>query len=82
MTVSTEQLEKVVAALRALGARRILLFGSYAHDPEHARDIDLAVEGIPLNTIWRADGEVESVIDMPVDIVFKEEMPAFFCLGQ
>ncbi len=80
MTVSTEQLEKVVATLRALGARRILLFGSFAHAPEHVCDIDLAVEGIPLGCQWRADGEVESVVDVPVDLIFKEEMPVFFSL--
>ncbi len=80
MSVSTEQLEKVLATLRTLGARRVLLFGSYTHDPEHAHDIDLAVEGIPLGCLWRADGEVASAVDVPVDLIFKEEMPEFFAL--
>lgn len=80
MTISTEQLEKIVLALRALGARQVLLFGSYAHDPEHAHDIDLAVEGIPLGKLWRANGEVASETDMSVDLVFKEESPDLFAL--
>ncbi|HOC70686.1 MAG TPA: nucleotidyltransferase domain-containing protein [Candidatus Hydrogenedentes bacterium] len=80
MAVSSEQLEKIVATLRAFGARRIVLFGSYAQDPSRARDIDLAVEGIPLRRLWRADGEVASEIDMPVDLVFKEETPEFYAL--
>lgn len=80
MKVSTEQLDKVVVALRTLGARQVLLFGSYAYDPEHAHDIDLAVEGIPLDRLWRADGEVASEIDVPVDLVFKEESPALYAL--
>ncbi|MBI5525083.1 MAG: nucleotidyltransferase domain-containing protein [Deltaproteobacteria bacterium] len=80
MTVPEERLKMVVEILRGFGARRVLLFGSYARDPEHARDLDLAVEGIPLNTVVAADVAAERVLDVPLDLVSMEENPEFFCI--
>jgi len=80
MFISTSQIDQAVATLRSYGARRVLLFGSFVHDPEHARDIDLAVEGVPVSQLWRANGEVAEVLDCPYDLVAMEESPEFYAL--
>ena len=63
-----------------MGERRVLLFGSAAATPNKARDIDLAVEGIPLNRMLDADATVHDILRQPTDLVSKEENPAFFSL--
>ena len=73
-----ERLQDAVQALRALGARRILLFGSYARTPRIARDVELAVEGIPVSKLWRADGAVSDALGVPFDLVSYEANPEFF----
>lgn len=72
------RLNDAVEALRALGARRVLLFGSYARTPQSARDVDLAVEGIPVSKLWRADGAVDDALGVPFDLVSREANPEFF----
>jgi len=48
MDISQRQIELSVAVLRRPGAKKVLLFESFAKSPETAGDDDLAVEGIPL----------------------------------
>ena len=45
------------------GARRVLLFGSQAHDEGFHRrsDVYLAVEGIPSRDFWRAWGALDAL---------------------
>lgn len=78
--LGNRELATAVDMLRALGAKRVLLFGSYPESPETARDIDIAVEGIPLERILEADVAVSGVLRMPVDLVSREENPRFFSL--
>lgn len=80
MAVSKARLEQAVEVLRSFGATRVLLFGSYLRDPENARDLDLAAEGVPLKSIWRADGAVTEALGVPSDVVFREESPEFYDL--
>ena len=72
------RLEKAVEVLRTFGARRVLLFGSYARTPQTARDVDIAVEGIPVSKLWRADGAVDEALGVPFDLVSREANPDFF----
>jgi predicted nucleotidyltransferase len=54
------------------GAKRVILFGSLAHEAWYFADsdVDLAVEGLAGDTIWRAWRAVEEIIgDRPVDLV-------------
>lgn len=54
------------------GAKRVILFGSLAHEAWYAADsdVDLAVEGLAGDTIWRAWRAVEEIVgDRPVDLV-------------
>jgi len=55
MKVNSEQIQEAAESLREMGARRIILFGSMIDSPKDANDIDIAVEGIPLNQILNAD---------------------------
>ena len=51
------------------GAKRVVVFGSLAHDAWFGlhSDIDLAVEGIPPEIFWRAWGALDR-LDAAVDI--------------
>ena len=80
MTVPEEKIQQAVEVLKSYGARRVLLFGSYAHDPEKARDIDLAVEGIPLRRLGGAELAVYRLLRVPFDLVSRDEDPEFFDL--
>lgn len=54
------------------GARRVILFGSLAHEAWYTpdSDVDLAVEGLADDALWRAWRAVEEIIgDRPVDLI-------------
>jgi predicted nucleotidyltransferase len=54
------------------GAKRVILFGSLAHEAWYSADsdVDLAVEGLPGDVYWRAWRAVEEIIgDRPVDLI-------------
>lgn len=78
MAVNLEKIPQAVQALVTMGARKVILFGSAAENPESANDIDLAVEGIPLNRILDADVEVDDILRQPYDLVSREENSDFF----
>lgn len=57
-----------------LGARRVFLFGSLASGQVHERsDIDLAVEGVPLEGYWRALVRLSDLAGASVDLVLLED---------
>lgn len=64
---------EAAAALKArFEVRRVLLFGSLAHEAWFVpdSDVDLAVEGLPARDYWRAWRLVEDIIaERPVDFV-------------
>ena len=78
MDVSQHQLESMTAALRQMGATKVLLFGSFAAFPATARDVDVAVEGIPLDRLLEADVAVHEILQVPTDLMSKEENVEFF----
>jgi len=51
------------------GVTRILLFGSSLRDDREARDIDLAVEGVPDAVFFKFYGELLLRLSKPVDLV-------------
>jgi hypothetical protein len=46
--------------------------------PATARNIDIAVEGIPLNRLLDADVAVHDILRAPFDLFSREEKSAFF----
>ena len=51
------------------GAGRVLLFGSAAAASSDARDIDLAVEGLPPAKFFAFYGDLLFLLSKPVDLV-------------
>ena len=78
MILPEGQLDALVMLLRSFGAKRVLLFGSYLSDASKARDLDIAVEGIPLTRLLDADAGAYALLRQPLDLVSREEDPAFF----
>jgi predicted nucleotidyltransferase len=74
----TGRAQAAARALGALGARRVVLFGSVAERRTHARsDIDLAVEGLDAADYFRAYAAAEDAIapGPTLDLVRIEEAP-------
>jgi predicted nucleotidyltransferase len=67
------QIRKVATLLKAeFGAKRVILFGSMAHEAWFTpnSDIDLAVEGLKAEDYWRAwEMLEEAILDRPVDLI-------------
>ena len=80
MAVFLKDLPKAVEALVRMGARRVILFGAAVDSPETTHDIDLAVEGIPLESILDADVVVQEILQQPFDLVSREDNPEFFAV--
>jgi predicted nucleotidyltransferase len=78
MAVNLGKIPQIIQVLVQFGARRIILFGSAADNPESANDIDLAVEGISPNRILDADVEIGDILQQPYDLVSREENADFF----
>jgi predicted nucleotidyltransferase len=69
MAVSKEQIDRVIELATAYGATRIVLFGSAAENPEDARDIDIACDGIPGWKIFELAARLEDELGTALDIV-------------
>ncbi len=78
MAINLDKIGPAVRALVAMGAHRVILFGSAAEHPELANDIDLAVEGIPINRILDADVAVGDILQQPYNLISREENATFF----
>jgi len=63
-----------------MGAKNVILFGGAADSPETTHDINLAVEGIPLESILDADVAVQEILQQPFDLVSREDNPRFFAV--
>lgn len=59
------------------GVRRVILFGSLASGTwtSETSDVDLAVEGLAPDALFRALGVVLGIVRWPVDLVRLEEAP-------
>ena len=75
MPVTEEHLETAKAIARRYGATRMVVFGSAVDDPEHARDLDLAIDGVEGWTIWELAGKIERALDIPVDVIPLDPSP-------
>lgn len=75
MPVTDEHIETAKAIARRYGATRMVIFGSAVDDPENARDLDLAIEGVEGWTIWELAGQIERALDIPVDVVPLDPSP-------
>lgn len=77
MPVTQEHIDTARRIARSYGATRLLLFGRGATDPEAARDLDIAIEGVPGWAIWELAGRLEREVDVPVDVIPLDEDTPF-----
>lgn len=69
MPVTQDQIDRAVEVARRYGATRVLLFGSALDHPETARDLDLAVDGIPGWDFFRMAAEIDRALRVPIDVI-------------
>ncbi len=71
MTVcaSPGSFDRIIEIAGSYDARCLLVFGSSLENPERARDMDLAYDGIEGWKLYEFGAELEEKSDMPVDIV-------------
>ncbi len=71
-----ERVRRAAVRLKELGARRVVLFGSLAHEGRStlASDVDLAVLDLPADRFWDGWRLAEEIVgDRPVDLVVLEQ---------
>jgi predicted nucleotidyltransferase len=69
MAIRPEQLNQAVSLAKAFGATRLILFGSAATNPEQARDLDLACDGVPGWKLYELGARLEEELKIPLDLV-------------
>ncbi len=72
------ELDKIVSISKDFGADRVLLFGSCLEDASHARDIDIAVSGIPPRKFFEYYAEVTIAVKENVDIIDLDGVRPYF----
>ncbi len=75
--IMEEQIQQCVTAAKKYGAKKVVLFGSALYDPEHARDIDLIVNGVSGWDVIRMGADMEDRVNVPVDVVSGDENGEF-----
>jgi predicted nucleotidyltransferase len=69
MSVTTDQIDEAVTVAKRYGASRVVLFGRALTDPEKARDLDVAVGGVPGWDFFKMAAELERTLRIPLDVV-------------
>ena len=69
MAIQQEQIQRVIKIAKAFGATRLILFGSAAKEPEQAKDIDLACDGVAGWKLFELGARLEEELKMPLDLI-------------
>jgi predicted nucleotidyltransferase len=69
MAVSEAQFERIRELARGYGATRLILFGSAVDNPDEARDIDLACDGVRGWKLFELAARLEEELHTPLDII-------------
>lgn len=69
MAIRPEQIERTIILAKLYGATRLILFGSGLRTPEHARDLDLAIDGVIGWRLYALGAQLEEELQMPLDLV-------------
>lgn len=73
-----KELSKIVDISKNFGAKKVFLFGSLLEDKNRARDIDIAVSGIPAGDFFAYYGKVSMEVNEEVDIVDLDDVGSHF----
>ena len=68
MGIDRSQIERCIILAKEFGTKKLILFGSALEDPENAKDLDLACEGLSGWKIFELGAKVEEELHIPVDI--------------
>ena len=69
MAINPADIKKIVTLAKSYGATRIILFGSAVENPDQARDLDLAFDGVPGWKLFELGARLEEELKVPLDIV-------------
>jgi uncharacterized protein len=69
MIIQQKQLDRIVEIAQSFGAKRLILFGSAVANPERARDIDLACDGVSGWKLYALGARLEEELQMPLDLI-------------
>ena len=69
MSIQKEQIDRAIEIAETFGATRLILFGSAATDPEQAKDIDLACDGVAGWKIFELGARLEEELKIPLDLI-------------
>jgi len=69
VAIQQEQIDRAVALAKAFGATRLILFGSAATEPEQARDLDLACDGVAGWKLYELGARLEEELQVPLDLI-------------
>lgn len=72
------ELTKIIDISKDFGADRVLLFGSCLEDVAQARDIDIAVSGVPARKFFEYYAEVTTAVKENVDIIDLDDVKPYF----
>jgi len=71
------ELTKIVDISKDFGAERVLLFGSCLEDVAKAKDIDIAVSGVPARKFFEYYAEVTTAVKENVDIIDLDDVKPY-----
>jgi hypothetical protein len=69
MAIQQAQLDWAVAVAQAYGVTRLILSGGALASPEHARDLDLACDGVAGWKFYELWARLEAELRVPLDLV-------------
>ena len=69
MKINQNQMNRIIELAKDYGAKRLILFGSYLTNPDEARDLDLACDGIKGWKIYEFGGRLENELRIQIDVV-------------
>jgi predicted nucleotidyltransferase len=69
MPIEPEQLDRAIALAKSYGATRLILFGSAASNPDEARDLDLACDGVDGWKFYELGARLEEELEIPLDLI-------------
>jgi len=72
---SSELKQIIKSCAEQYGVKRVWLFGSSVEDEQHAKDIDLAVEGLAPEKFFDFYGRLFFELPKPVDLVDLSQNP-------
>ena len=77
MAITKAQIDKIISLAKNYGAKRLILFGSALENPEMARDIDLACDGVSGWKLFAFAAHLEEELGIPLDVIPLSPSSAF-----